>query len=135
MASKTLGLPIGSWVIVVIFTLSGVLHLVNPAGFLWLMPPWLPEPILLVYLSGIAELAAAAGLLLKLRWAPIFTALTLIAIWPANWWFAIDSLSGDPGLAIAAWLRLPLQIPLIIWALRSPVKGVSGQEQPGPKPD
>jgi uncharacterized membrane protein len=109
-------------VIVVVFTLSGVLHLVNPSAFLWLMPPWLPEPILLIYLSGIAELAAAIGLLMRLRWAPIFTFLTLLAIWPANWWFAIDALSGDPTTALVAWLRLPLQIPLLIWALRSPVK-------------
>lgn len=122
MARKALGLPLGSWIIVTIFTLSGVLHLVNPQGFLWLMPPWLPEPILLIYLSGVAELAAALGLLLKLRWAPILTALTLVAVWPANWWFAFDSLGGDLGLAVAAWLRLPLQIPLIVWALRSPVK-------------
>jgi uncharacterized membrane protein len=86
------------------------------------MPPWLPEPVLLIYLSGIAELAAALGLILKLRWAPIFTALTLIAIWPANWWFAFDSLGKDVALAVAAWVRLPLQIPLIFWAMRSPVK-------------
>lgn len=125
MARKALGLPVGSWVIVVVFTLSGVLHLVNPSAFLWLMPPWLPEPVLLIYLSGIAELAAAIGLVLRLRWAPVFTFLTLLAIWPANWWFAIDALSGDPTTALVAWLRLPLQIPLLIWALRSPVKSKS----------
>ena len=96
--------------------------MVNPAGFLWLMPPWLPEPVLLILLSGIAELAAALGLVLKQRWAPIFTALTLIGVWIANWWFAFESLGGDMTLAVVAWLRLPLQIPLIIWALRSPVR-------------
>lgn len=122
MARKALGLPVGSWVLVALFTLSGVLHLVNPAGFLWLMPPWLPEPMLLIYLSGIAELAAALGLVLKQRWAPWLTALTLLAVWPANWWFAFESLDGDLLLAVAAWVRLPLQIPLIIWALRSPVQ-------------
>lgn len=120
MARKALGLPLGSWIVVLLFTTSGILHLVNPGAFLWLMPPWLPEPITLVYLSGVAELVAAAGLLLRLRWAPVFTVLTLLAIWPANWWFAIDSLGSDPALAIAAWLRLPLQIPLIIWAWRNP---------------
>ena len=86
------------------------------------MPPWLPEPMLLIYLSGIAELAAALGLVLKQRWAPLLTALTLLAVWPANWWFAFESLDGDLLLAVAAWVRLPLQIPLIIWALRSPVQ-------------
>jgi uncharacterized membrane protein len=109
-------------VLVALFSLSGLLHLINPSGFLWLMPPWLPEPMLLIFLSGVAELAAAIGLVLKLRWAPMLTAITLLAVWPANWWFAFDSLNGDLLLAVAAWVRLPLQIPLILWALRSPVK-------------
>jgi uncharacterized membrane protein len=122
VARKALGLPIGSWIVVILFTLSGVLHLVNPEAFLWLMPPWLPEPTLLIYLSGVAELLAAAGLLLKQRWAPIFTVLVLLAVWPANWWFAIDVLSSNPDLALAAWLRLPLQLPLLWFAYKSPVK-------------
>lgn len=122
MARKALGLPVGSWIVVILFSLSGILHLVNPAGFLWLMPPWLPEPILLIYLSGVAELVAAAGLLLKQRWAPIFTVLVLLGVWPANWWFAIDSLTTNPDLALAAWLRLPLQLPLLWFAYKSPVK-------------
>ena len=122
MARKALGLPIGSWIVVILFTLSGVLHLVNPGAFLWLMPPWLPEPILLIYLSGVAELLAAGGLLLKHRWAPIFTVLVLLAVWPANWWFALDVLTSNPDLALAAWLRLPLQLPLLWFAYKSPVK-------------
>ena len=122
MARKALGLPVGTWIVVILFTLSGVLHLVNPGAFLWIMPPWLPEPILLIYLSGIAELLAAAGLLLKQRWAPIFTVLVLLAVWPANWWFAFDVLTSNPDLALAAWLRLPLQLPLLWFAYKSPVK-------------
>jgi uncharacterized membrane protein len=122
VARKALALPVGSWIVVILFTLSGVLHLVNPGAFLWLMPPWLPEPILLIYLSGIAELLAAAGLLLKQRWAPIFTVLVLLAVWPANWWFAFDVLTSNPDLALTAWLRLPLQLPLLWFAYKSPVK-------------
>ena len=122
MARKALGLPVGTWIVVILFTLSGVLHLVNPGAFLWIMPPWLPEPILLIYLSGIAELLAAAGLLLKQRWAPIFTVLVLLAVWPANWWFAFDVLTSNPDLALTAWLRLPLQLPLLWFAYKSPVK-------------
>lgn len=104
------------------FLASGALHLLNPAAFLWLMPAWTPEPIFLIYLSGIAELIAAIGLLLKQRWAPMLTVLTLLAVWPANWWFAIDSLTSNPEIALVAWLRLPLQLPLIWWAWKAPVK-------------
>jgi len=110
-------------IIIVIFTLSGVLHLVNPDAFLWLMPPWLPEPILLIYLSGIAELAGAIGLLLKQRWGGWLCALTLLAIWPANIWFAFSVIpSGDLLLISAAWLRLPLQIPLIYYSFKYATK-------------
>jgi uncharacterized membrane protein len=99
------------------------LHLLNPGAFLDLLPSWAPEPLLLVYASGIAELLAALGLLLRLKWAPLFTALVLLAVWPANWWFAIDtSINGELLPAIIAWARLPLQIPLVLWALRSPVR-------------
>ena len=112
----------GGWVVISAFLLSGVFHLINPSGFMFLMPPWLPEPILLIYLSGVAELIAAIGLLLRQKWAPVFTVLVLLAVWPANWWFAIDAITTNPDIALVAWLRLPLQIPLIWWALRSPVK-------------
>ena len=121
MAGKALKLPIGSWIVIAAFTASGILHLVNPSAFLFLLPEWTPEPMLLIYLSGVAELASALGLLLRKNWGRYLTIATLLAIWPANWWFAIDALSGDPMLAVVAWLRLPLQIPLVVWAWRNPV--------------
>jgi uncharacterized membrane protein len=114
---------VGSWVVIIAFGVSGVGHLVNPSAFLWLMPPWLPGHIELIYLSGVAELLAAAGLVARWRFAPLFTVGVLLAVWPANWWFAIDSLgNGDTVTTVIAWLRLPLQIPLMWWAWRSPVK-------------
>ena len=119
---------VGSWVVIVAFGVSGVGHLLNPAAFLWLMPPWLPWHVELIYLSGVAELLAAVGLLARWRYSPGFTVAVLLAVWPANWWFAIDSLSQGALLtSTIAWLRLPLQIPLIWWAWRSPVKPRKGQ--------
>jgi uncharacterized membrane protein len=103
------------------FLTSGVLHLVNPSAFVWLMPPWLPLQTELIVISGVMELAAAIGLIFKQRWAPILTILTLLAVWPANWWFAIDSLTANPDIALIAWLRLPLQLPLLWFAWKAPV--------------
>ncbi|NBR26687.1 MAG: DoxX family protein [Micrococcales bacterium] len=106
-------------VIIAIFLLSGVLHLANPGAFMWLMPPWLPEPIALIYISGVFELVCAVGLLLKKPWAGWLSALTLLAIWPANIWFAFSVIgSGSFWLIAAAWLRLPLQIPLIYYSVK-----------------
>lgn len=113
-------MKVSNRILTAIFLVSGVLHLVNPQGFLWLMPPWLPEPIFLIYLSGVMELVGAAAFLFKQKWAGWFCALVLLAVWPANIWFAFDSLgSSDPWLIVAAWLRLPLQIPLIYFAIKS----------------
>ena len=122
MARKALGLRIGALVVGALFLASGVLHLINPAAFVWLMPPWLPFQIELIVISGVMELAAALGLIFKQRWAPMLTVVTLLAVWPANWWFAIDSLSSNPDIALIAWLRLPLQLPLLYWAWKAPVK-------------
>lgn len=106
-----------------LFLASGVLHLVNPSGFMWLMPSWLPFGVELVLLSGVFEIVAALGLLFGAKWGPFLTVLTLVGVWPANWWYAFEVLGGeDFWLILAAWLRLPLQIPLIIFALRSPTK-------------
>jgi uncharacterized membrane protein len=122
VARKALGLRIGALVVAALFLASGVLHLVNPAAFVWLMPPWLPLQTELIVISGAMELAAAIGLVFKQRWAPIVTVITLLAVWPANWWFAIDSLTSNPDIALIAWLRLPLQLPLLYWAWKAPVR-------------
>ena len=123
LVKYVLNMPIATRILIFAFLVSGVSHLVAPELFLGIMPPILPEPKLLVYLSGIAEIVCAVGLLLRNRFAPVATALVLLAVWPANWWFAIDALdSNDFWLILVAWIRLPLQIPLIWIALKSPIK-------------
>ena len=122
MARQTLN-QVGSKVVIGAFLVSDTFHLIAPAQFMPLLLDWTPYPLALVYLSGIAELLAAIGLIAKLRWAPIFTSLVLLAVWPANWWVAIEATNNaEIGTAVIAWLRLPLQLPLIYWALKSPVK-------------
>ena len=114
---------VGSWVVIVAFGFSGVAHLVNPGAFLGLMPPFLPWPLALVYISGVAEIFAAVLLVLRHRLGPLVTVVVLLAVWPANWWFAIDIIGQEPWwFVLIAWLRLPLQIPLLWWAWRSPVR-------------
>ncbi|HAE73662.1 MAG TPA: DoxX family protein [Candidatus Aquiluna sp.] len=122
MARQTLN-QVGSKVVIGAFLVSGTFHLIAPAQFMPLLLDWTPYPLALVYLSGIAELLAAIGLIARLRWAPIFTALVLLAVWPANWRVAIEATNNaEIATAVIAWLRLPLQLPLIYWALKSPVK-------------
>lgn len=119
------GLPIGTKIIIFLFLLSGSFHLINPGVFQALVPPVLGGQNFWIFLSGILEIICAIGLLTKQKWAPKFTAFILLVIWVGNWWYAIDvtfNLESSWFLIIGSWLRLPLQIPLIQWALRSPVK-------------
>jgi len=116
-------LPIGTWVLIVMFSVSGVLHVLNPEGFAWLLWPMNEVLfILLITFSGLAEIACAIGLLIKHPWAGRASALVLLLVWPANIWYALNLLAtgGELGLTIIAFARLPLQILLIWWALKSP---------------
>ena len=116
---KTRDMRLTIRILIGIFLVSGILHLVNPTGFMWLMPPWLPEPTALIYVSGLVELICAIGLIMKKKWAGWLSATTLLAIWPANIWFAFSVIpQGSIGLILAAWFRLPLQIPLIYYSIK-----------------
>ena len=105
-----------------ILAVSGVLHLVRPSVYAALIPPFLPGPGTIIALSGLAELICAAGLLRRAEWAGPATAALLVAVFPGNVWFAVAT-SADPTadrwLVAAAWLRLPLQAPLVWAALQA----------------
>jgi len=120
-------LPIGSKIIIFIFLLSGSFHLIDPGIFYALIPPILGMQNFWIASTGIIEIVCAIGLVTKQKWAPKLTAGVLLVIWVGNWWYAIDvtwNLESSWLLILGSWLRLPLQIPLIQWALKSPVKKI-----------
>ncbi len=69
-----------------------------------MVPPFFPNPQLLVTLTGLAELAGAIGLLVPrlAPWAGTGLALLLVAMFPANVHAAREGLSvaGTPALAL-----------------------------------
>ena len=66
------------------------------------------------------ELICAVGLWRRDRWAGIAAAALLVIIWPANLQAAITAQgSEDPTAKLLTWTRLPLQIPLVWFALQS----------------
>jgi len=104
-----------------------VIHLVHPATFMSIIPPFLPWPSGLVYASGAAELICAVGLWRRDRWAGITAAVLLVVIWPANLQSAITAQHGhDLTATVVNWIRFPLQVPLIWFALQSG-RGRSGE--------
>lgn len=107
------------------YVVAGLAHFLVPHLYVQIVPPSLPAPLLLVYLSGLAEVAVGLGLLLPRtrRLAAWATVALLIAVFPANVYMAtsgvvIDSLpgGGDPS-ALVRWGRLPFQGVLILLAL------------------
>jgi uncharacterized membrane protein len=113
--------------IALMFATSGVLHLVKPQPFVSIMPPWLPGALALVLISGVFELAGAAGILLPYTrvaagWGLI---ALLLAVFPANVQMLINARAAH---ASALWMaglvaRLPLQALLIIWVYRATIRG------------
>ena len=92
-----------------------------PAPFIKITPEWVPNSALVVTLTGIAELAGAAGLLqgysLPLRRAAGWgLAAYALCVWPANFHhMALDMARADHGVGLGYHLpRLAAQ-PVLIW--------------------
>jgi uncharacterized membrane protein len=114
---------VGRVILIFAFTLSGFAHLFVADMFLPLMPPVFPEPVNWIYVSGAMELVAALLLSLKIQGGPTLAFITLLAVWPGNWWMAIEATADEDIAAIVfSYLRLPLQIPLFYFALKCPVE-------------
>jgi uncharacterized membrane protein len=111
----------GRWLMAALFLVAGAMHFVFPAAYVRIVPPYLPYPAALVAISGVAEMLGGIGLLVERtrRAAAIGLALLLVAVLPANWWMAASHMRiGNPPVPEwVLWARLPLQVPLIWWAL------------------
>jgi uncharacterized membrane protein len=109
------------WVLALFYLAAGAFHLALPEPFLAIMPSWVPQPELVVAITGLAELAGAAGLLQPwsqgLRRAGGWSlALYALCVWPANFQHLINDLGRiDQGLGLAYHVpRLAFQ-PVLIW--------------------
>lgn len=101
-------------------TAIGILHFTNPEPFVKIVPAFLPAALVLVYVSGLAEIAGGIGILIPAtrRAAGLGLIALYIAVFPANINMAVNqvSLGSDPVPAWALWLRLPFQVVFILWA-------------------
>lgn len=112
--------PILRWVLALFYALAGVIHLVRPAPFLTIMPPFVPAPEAVVLLTGVAEILGAIGLVQpfsrKLRQAAGWgLALYALCVWPANInHFIIDMARADGGLGLGYHIPRMFAQPVII---------------------
>lgn len=103
------------------FVLAGAMHFIKPKLYRQIVPPYLPAPEALVYLSGVAEAAGGVALMVpasrrRARWLLV---ATLLAIFPANIHMAQhpEQYPRIPGGARSLKLRLPFQALFIAWVL------------------
>ena len=103
------------------FVVAGAMHFVIPRAYRRIMPPYVPAHMTMVYVSGVAEIAGGAGLMVRSqrRRAGWWLIATLLAVFPANLHMALhpDEFPKVPGGRRALWARLPFQGVFIAWVL------------------
>ena len=95
---------------------AGLTHFVRPGFYDALVAPLLPGSARAwVYGSGVVELAVGAAVAAPAtRRRGALAAALIVAVFPGNVYMAFEP--GDVP-RWAALLRLPLQVPLVLWAL------------------
>ncbi len=103
---------------ILFYAFAGVNHFWHPAIYLQIMPPGLPFPVWMNWISGAAEVLLALMLLVPClcRLASVGLILLLLAVFPVHIHMALH-----PELfpRIPVWVlygRLPLQGVLMLWA-------------------
>jgi uncharacterized membrane protein len=105
------------------FALGGIAHFAATDLEIRIVPPWIPGPRTIVYVTGACELLGALGLLLRptRRAAGWGLFVLTIAVTPAN----VYMLQHAASFGVPYWLlllRLPLQLVLlflIAWSTAS----------------
>ncbi len=101
-----------------LFIVAGVNHFLAVGFYVRMMPSYLPWHIGLVYLSGVAEIALGALLLIPRTSALAAWGLIalMVSVFPANLQMALHPETFAEFPQAVLWLRLPLQAVLIAWA-------------------
>lgn len=120
----------------VMLLVTGASHFASTGALAAMVPPVVPEPVLVVYATGVAELVLA--LLIVVRPSPAlgWTLVTFfLALLPANVYSAVAEVGIGGHGASYLWFRVPLQLLFIAWAalctraVRLPRRSAPGQRE------
>lgn len=120
------------WSATAFFLVAGALHFVIPDFYRAMMPPFIPFQEFFIILTGIAEMAGAAGIQIP-RYrllAGRLMILLMLAIFPANIYVALAQ-PVIPGLEYtpeSMWWRLLLQPMFIAWIWVTSVRPAGAKE-------
>lgn len=101
----------------VFFTAAGAMHFIRPGFYFRMMPPYIPAPLFMIYLSGILEISL--GLLMlpskTRRMAGWGLIAVLAAVFPANIHLALNPEILPEAPEWLLWVRLPFQGFFVFW--------------------
>ena len=101
-----------------IYVFAGIMHFIKPKMYLRIMPRYLPNPKLLVSLSGVAEILLGIGLLFSsTRTISIYGIIAMLAVFLLVHFYMLSGEKASAG--IPKWillLRIPMQFGLMYWA-------------------
>jgi uncharacterized membrane protein len=111
------------WLLALVYLGVGIVHLRSPAGFLPIMPSWVPWPEAVIALTGVWELLGAALLAWPdaraNRLGGFAMAAYAVVVFPANIKHALDGVA--IGGQVLGWgyhaPRLAFQPVFVWWAL------------------
>lgn len=103
---------------------AGIAHFARPDEFTAQVPPFLPAPEQIVYVSGVVEIGLGAAAIVAPRrarpWIGGVIAAFFVAIFPGN---ISQAVTDTPAFGLdtpaARWGRLAFQPLLVVWALWS----------------
>ncbi len=100
------------------YVVAGLMHFIYPKAYLRIMPRYLPNPKLLVFLSGLAEIILGIGLGFdKIRDYSIYGIIVMLMVFLLVHFYMLSGEKASAG--IPKWiliLRIPLQFGLMYWA-------------------
>lgn len=103
----------------ILFIFTGIGHFIQTEAMAQMLPPWVPERTLLVYLTGVLEFAIAVGFLVPTsrRFTGWVAAVVLVLFFPANIYAAINHIpmGGHAWGPVYLLIRVPLQIIILLW--------------------
>ena len=103
----------------VLFIFTGIGHFILTEPMAQMLPPWVPERLLLVYLTGVLEFAIAVGFFVPIsrRFTGRVAAIVLVLFFPANIYAAINHvpMGGHAWGAVYLLIRAPLQAIILFW--------------------
>ncbi|MGN7809412.1 DoxX family protein [Flavobacterium sp. 22076] len=115
-----MNLPWHLYLMAILYILAGFNHFRNPGMYIKIIPPFFKSPKLINVVSGIAEIVLGILLMFSLttQYAAWGIIALLIAIFPANLYMFQNKKAGFNLPKWILFVRLPLQLVLIIWAFQ-----------------